>query len=149
MKIMLLNIRNIVLEHGSDIVFSSGMEYQKTQYQHGNTTCFEHSVSVACVSVYLAAIMQINVDIRSLVRGALLHDYFLYDWRDKEHSLHGFSHAQIALTNASRDFTINDIERNIIERHMFPLNIAPPKYRESFIVCLADKLCAGYEIIRN
>ena len=40
---------------------------------------------------------------------------------------------------------MGDIERDIIKRHMFPLNIRPPKYRESWIVCLADKICAVNE----
>jgi uncharacterized protein len=85
------------------------------------------------------------------VRGALLHDYFLYDWHvpAPEHNLHGFSHAGAALKNAKRDFEINRLEQDIIEKHMFPLNIRPPKYRESIIVCLADKLCATKETVMD
>ena len=28
---------------------------------------------------------------------------------------------------------------------MFPLNLTPPRYRESILVCIADKICAVYE----
>ena len=34
---------------------------------------------------------------------------------------------------------MNPIVENCIERHMFPLNITPPKYKESWIVTMADK----------
>ena len=87
----------------------------------------------------------IKVDKRSLVRGALLHDYFLYDWHDDDpsHRLHGFTHAERALKNASNDFALNDIEKDMIYCHMFPLNISRvPRYNESLILCVADKISA-------
>ena len=31
------------------------------------------------------------------------------------------------------------IEENIIERHMFTLNIKPPKYKEAWVVTMMDK----------
>ena len=77
----------------------------------------------------------------------MLHDYFLYDWHEKNkgHSLHGFKHPYFALRNASRDFRLNDIEKNVIVRHMFPLTPIPPKCREAWIVCMADKYCSARE----
>ena len=88
-----------------------------------------------------------RASLKSLVRGALLHDYFLYDWHiaDNSHKWHGFKHANTALLNACRDFELNEIEKNMIKTHMFPLNIALPKYRESVILCIADKMCAAKE----
>lgn len=52
--------------------------------QHGCTSVFRHSVSVAHYSLYLAWKMHIPVDEKALIRGALLHDYFLYDWHEKD-----------------------------------------------------------------
>ena len=48
---------------------------------------------------------KLNCDKGSLVRGALLHDYFLYDWHQphKEYGLHGFTHPSTALRNAVQD----------------------------------------------
>ena len=86
----------------------------------------------------------------SMARGALLHDYFLYDWHvpDRSHRFHGFHHAGVALKNAGRDFALNEVEQNIIETHMFPLNLTKlPRYRESVIVNVADKICAICEIL--
>ena len=105
--------------------------------QHGDTSVFRHSVSVAYFSYYLALKMNAPVDIHSLVRGALLHDYFLYDWHQKDpsHRLHGFRHPKTALGNAQRDYHLNWKEKNIIARHMFPLIPVPPQCREAWIVC--------------
>ena len=63
--------------------------------QHGNTNCLEHCVAVAYISFYIARKMHIRCDDNSLIRGALLHDYFLYDWHEKDiaHKWHGFRHA--------------------------------------------------------
>lgn len=117
---------------------------ERKYMQHGTTTIFEHSVHVAYVSLQIMKMLHIKADEISLVRGALLHDYFLYDWhiKDGRRSLHGFSHPQKALENAREDFALNAIEENIIARHMFPLTFPPPACREAWIVCLADKYCA-------
>ena len=118
--------------------------------QHGDTSCLLHSFAVAYFSLRFVTRFHISCDKKSLVRGALLHDYFLYDWHIKsdrnEHKLHGFTHPGAALRNAKRDFDLNDIEADIIARHMFPLTPRPPKYRESLIVSLADKYCAVIEV---
>lgn len=138
-----------VLLYGGDILLSTRMQLEKQCYQHGHVTVFAHSVGVACLCVYLARRLHLRVHERAMVRGALLHDYFLYDWHvpDRSHRLHGFTHARRALENAGQDFALDDIERDIIARHMFPLNLRPPKYWESALVCLADKICAACETL--
>lgn len=139
----------MLLKYGDDILHSGGMEREKEYMQHGAVSVYHHSVSVAYVSLYLARRFDIQVDEKALVRGALLHDYFLYDWHvpDPAHRLHGFLHAKRALKNAIRDFDLGPIERDIIRKHMFPLNLAAPKYPESVLVCIADKLCAVGETL--
>lgn len=144
-----MDSRQEVLLYGGDILSSDRMQSEKKCYQHGHVTVFAHSVGVACLCVYLARRLHLQLDERALVRGALLHDYFLYDWhvRDRGHRLHGFTHARRALENAARDFPLNAIERDIIARHMFPLNLTPPRYAESVVVCVADKICAVCETV--
>jgi uncharacterized protein len=90
------------------------------------------------------------VDYASLIKGALLHDYFLYDWHDRSNGyrLHAFSHARKALQNACEDFELTPKEKNIILRHMFPLTPIPPYYLESWIICVADKFCALKETLQ-
>lgn len=136
--------------YGKDILKSKKVKSQKQFIQHGNVSVYDHTYSVAVLSLYLADKLNINVDEKSLVRGALLHDYFLYDWhvKDKSHRLHGYTHANTALKNAKRDFKINKIEENMIKCHMFPLNLfSIPKYKEAKILCICDKLCAISETL--
>ena len=111
----------------------------------------EVAVESAYLSQYLDAYACFGwqVDRAALIRGALLHDYFLYDWHEKDdsHRLHGFTHPRTALRNACADWTLTDREQNIILRHMFPLTPVPPACREGWLVCLADKLCAVQEMV--
>lgn len=65
--------------------------------QHGDVTVYTHVTSVARASLSFAERLGrvgVSVDRASLLRGALLHDYFLYDWHDSDpsHRLHGFRH---------------------------------------------------------
>lgn len=120
--------------------------------QHGDVTVYAHVISVARASLSFAERLDrvgVSVDRASLLRGALLHDYFLYDWHDPDpsHRLHGFRHPFFALARAEEDFELTPRERNIIARHMFPLVPVPPTCREAWIVCLADKWCALCETV--
>lgn len=116
--------------------------------QHGDTSTLVHSIAVAYFSYQMSAAFRISVNDRNLIRGALLHDYYLYDWHDHQPQYrgHGYKHAAIALKNATRDLNLNEVERDIISKHMFPLNLRLPRYRESTLVCIADKICSIYEI---
>lgn len=144
-------IKNDLLVLGNDVLSSKNMELEKRAIQHSNVSVFAHSLSVTYLSLYIARKFFKHVDEKSLVRGALLHDFFLYDWhiKDKSHRFHGFIHAKRAYQNALKEFKLNEIEKDIIIKHMFPLNIKPPKYKESLIVCVADKICATAEIING
>lgn len=123
----------------------------KNYIQHGNVTVFKHCRNVAYLSCIIADRLNVKVDYEALIVGALLHDYFLYDWHEKtdNHRLHGFYHPRRALRNAIRDYKISEREANIILRHMFPLTIVPPAHREAWIVCMADKICAARETLDN
>ena len=123
---------------------------EKLFLQHGTTTVYEHSVAVAKMSCLIVMQLHLTVDLDALIYGALLHDYFLYDWHDNpdgRHNLHGFTHPYTALRNAIEDFDLSQIECDIIKHHMFPLVPNPPKCREAWIVCLADKVCALHETL--
>ena len=115
---------------------------EQNAMQHGSTSVYEHSVNVAYKSLLLVENYRLPVDKQSLVRGALLHDYFLYDWHKPHGRWHGFKHPAIALKNATRDFKLTEIEKNLIVRHMFPLVPIPPKNIEGGIVCMVDKWCS-------
>jgi len=74
----------------------------------------------------------------------MLHDLFLYDWRNSKKLLnlekaHAFIHPKIALENSSKLFTLNEKEKDIILKHMWPVTISLPKYKESYIITFIDK----------
>lgn len=104
---------------------------------HGSISCLEHTLIVAS-NAYLMA-LRYHADLTATVRAALLHDFYLYDWHTGGPGLHGFRHPAIALKNAREHFILSGIEENAILRHMWPLTPIPPRYKESIIVCMADK----------
>ena len=63
---------------------------------------------------------------------------------------HGFVHARQAAENAWKYFPeyMDKKREDIILRHMFPLNIRPPKYIESWIVTMSDKY-VSMEVIKD
>lgn len=62
----------------------------KNYIQHGSISVYTHCVNVARMSVKIAKWLPIQVNMDALVIGALLHDYFLYDWHDgKGRHFHG------------------------------------------------------------
>ena len=138
--------RRAVSNYGADILDSASHKSCAEYIQHGDTSIRQHTISVAYTAVALARKTHLKYDYQAIVRGALLHDYFLYDWHEPHHGLHGYTHASIALHNAAENFAISPIEADVIKKHMWPLNIAPPRYREAMIVTLADKICSTKEV---
>lgn len=120
-------------------------------YFHHNSSIYEHAMRVAYFSYRVSKLLKL--DYRSATRGALLHDFFLYDWRNHDEPdlardiYHGAAHPEIALKNAERHFSLNDLERDIIVKHMWPLTMIPPRYKESYIVSFADKFLSSREFI--
>lgn len=103
------------------------------------------------MSLKLNRKFRIGADEEKLAVGALLHDFYLYDWHDDDggsHRLHGFTHPEQARQNAVEIFDIDEKEQEIIRTHMWPLTLnAIPKSREAAIVCLADKWCSLQETL--
>lgn len=143
------DIIDLIIKEGNDILLSKNMQLESSFPMHKGVNTLDHSIGVAYLSVFFIKKHNIkNVDIRSTIRGALLHDFFLYDWHvhDRSHKFHGFIHAGRAYNNAKKEFNLTPIEKDIILKHMFPVNLKLPKYKESLIVNYADKVCASYEI---
>ena len=69
--------------------------------------------------------------------------------RDPLRKKHAFFHPSAALENARRVFELSEVECDIIRKHMFPLTPVPPRYREGWLVVLADKVCSVYEFFRK
>ncbi len=127
---------------------------EQRQFHHHTSTLFEHAVHVAYVSYRVSK--KLKMDEKTIVRGALLHDFFLYDWhiegkriRKRGFKKHGFTHAKTAYENAMKHFDLNAIEKDIILKHMFPLNVKPPRYKESWLVNLVDSYVTFKEYFKK
>jgi uncharacterized membrane protein/HD superfamily phosphodiesterase len=122
-------------------------------HNHHNSSIYDHVMDVSYFSYRVCKFLKL--DYQSAARGALLHDFFLYDWRTHDvpdlpaEKYHGIEHPKIALANAKKHFILNDIEKDIVKKHMWPLTLVPPKYKESFIVSFADKYLASKEFVNK
>ena len=143
-KYQLVEFFNII----DDIISNDTVKQMKNYRQHCNTSCYKHCMQVAYFT-YITC-KKLKLDYISATRAAMLHDLFLYDWRKKYRNidisgLHAFVHPQIALKNASEIFELNDMEKDIILKHMWPVTFSLPRYRESYIVTIMDKYSACLE----
>lgn len=117
---------------------------------HNGNTTLQHVENVADVSFRIAEKLGIDIDEKALARGAMLHDYYLYTFKETKMSpyRHGISHPETALKNASKRRRLTEKETNIIRSHMWPMTfLHPPMSREAVLVCLADKYCAVNEML--
>lgn len=132
----------------SDLIQDEAVLSMNKYVQHSDITCLEHSIYVSYKSYLICRYL--GLDYQSAARGGLLHDFFLYDWHNTKpkNGLHGFVHPRTALDNANERFTLNEIEQDIIEKHMWPLTIRLPKYKETYVIILVDKYCSLMEIIK-
>ncbi len=111
------------------------------QYDHHNgKTRLGHVIEVAYLSFRIGK--RLSLDCSAIVRAALLHDLFFYDWLHEGPRLHGFRHPAIALENARRITRLTKKEEDIIKKHMWPLTPCPPFYMESFVVSIVDTFCS-------
>lgn len=109
----------------------------------------EHSLSVSYRSFRWAK--RFNLDHKAIARAGLLHDLFYYYPKDYQVIPNGKGHLRdhpsIACSNAEKIVQLNDLEKDIILKHMFGFTLAVPDYPESLIVSLVDKQCAILEFI--
>lgn len=138
-----------ILKYGGDILSSESFLSQKEYLQHGKVSVYDHVIYVADKSLSYAKRLHLKIDEEALVRGALLHDYYLYDWHIEGafHRGHIIMHPREAASKAKQDFKISKKEENMIRRHMFPLTITPPRYREGWLISWADKTSAVSETL--
>ena len=139
-------------ENASDILHSENFQKTRHHIQHGTMPVYRHCLDVAKQSFQINKALGLGCSERDLIRGALLHDYFLYDWHDKNREnyqkLHGFYHPGIALKNARKEYHLTRREEDIIKKHMWPLTVVPPLCREAWVVTAADKYCSLLETLK-
>ena len=130
----------------NEILNKEKVQQMKKYRQHYNINCFYHCLFVS-YNTYLIC-KKHHLDYISAARAGMLHDLFLYDWRKRENGrkgLHAFTHGKTAFKQASTFLNLNDKEKDMIIKHMWPVTLAIPKYKETFIITLVDKYFAVAE----
>ena len=108
---------------------------------HRGSNCYLHSFKVAKKAIK-KSLNRKDINLEVVLLGAILHDYYLYDWRKDRSKLkkHGKNHPSVAINNAVKDFDISEEVKKVIKSHMWPINIKDyPKSKEAKIVSISDK----------
>ncbi len=141
-------------KYSKNILTDAKMQSAQKNTQHGSVSVYTHSVMVAKYAYILNKLLNLKCSERDLIRGALLHDFFLYDWHKipkdiAKEGLHGFKHPVIAARNARSHFNITPKEYSIIITHMWPLTFTRvPINREGWLICGIDKYCSILETLK-
>jgi len=135
------------------LVTNETVQQMKNFRQHYETTCFDHCLTAAYYCYLICK--KYHLDYKSATRAAMLHDLFLYDWRERQpdrKGLHAFTHGKKACENACKLFDLNEKEKDMIIKHMWPVTVNFPKSFEGFILTFVDKYCAmseTFEILKS
>ncbi len=116
------------------------------KHHHGKTR-LDHVIEVAYLSFRIGK--RLSLDCNAIVKAAILHDLFFYDWLHEGPKLHGFRHPAIVLENAKKITSLTKKEKDIIKKHMWPLTPSLPLYPESFVVSIVDTFCSVKDYMRK
>ncbi len=128
----------------NDIIYDKNFLRIKKERHHGLSR-LDHSLRVSYYSYLIAK--KLGFKYKDAARGGLLHDYFLEEELSlRKRSFSMFFHPYYAYKNATNEFNLTEIEKDIIINHMFPtLPHKIPKYIESWLISIVDKFIATYE----
>lgn len=127
-----------------EIIYTPNFLRLKQFNHHGNISTYTHVIKVAYLSFSYAIKHHIKVEKKELIRAALLHDLYFYDWHDKHNGvhLHGLFHPAKAVKNATMLYQLTKREKRHMAHHMFPLTLIPPTTKEGWLICIFDKVAA-------
>lgn len=143
-------------------------EFQKRKFfpHHHDMSVWDHSILVSFKSFLMADFF--NADRRICAIAGLLHDFYPQAWLYSEElnkiddgkylkdlyvkktffKMHGFVHGKEAAENYVKFFPslVDKKITDTIKKHMFPLTLVPPRYREGFIITSVDKWNSVHEL---
>lgn len=123
--------------------------YKLKEIEHHGISRYTHSVKVSYYSYKICKILKL--DYIDAARAGLLHDFYISEEGRsfKEKFTDTFTHPKKAVENALEIYGINGREQDIIRSHMFPFTTSLPKYAESWIVVLVDKIIGSLEFYKK
>ncbi|MFV0412833.1 MAG: HDIG domain-containing metalloprotein [Oscillospiraceae bacterium] len=131
-----------------DLLQDEKVQEMQQMPQHGKSgNCYDHSLYVAYLSFLVCR--RLGLDYVAAARGGMLHDFCLCNWKEESAGISRlWTHPHLALKNAEERYELSQMEKDIIVKHMWPLTRPLPRYRESLVVSMADKVCALLEMSR-
>ncbi len=142
----LINKDSEFLDIINELITNDTVLQMKNYLQHYETTCYDHCLTVAYYCYLICK--KYHLDYRSAARAGMLHDLFLYNWRERQSDrkgFHAFTHGKTACENACKLFNLNDKEKDMIINHMWPVTLYLPKSIEGIILTFVDKYSAMSE----
>ena len=137
------------INYVEDILDNKEFNELKKYLHHGGNR-YDHCLRVSYHSYKLAKKFKLKE--KEVARAGLLHDFFMVNNQEiglKRRIKVLFTHPKIALSNAQKYYKLNDMEKNIIVSHMFPIGLTLPKYKESWLIDTVDNAMSIYERIYN
>ena len=131
-----------------DILRSREFRGMKRYRHHVKGNLYDHSVKVAYLCFLHRKRFAPQKEIAPLVRGAILHDFYLYELHGeaKTHKWHWFRHPSVALKNAVERYPdLSFAERDMIKHHMFPLTLVPPLTWDGWLVWWYDMVASFHD----
>ncbi len=121
--------------------------YELKHELHHGISRYEHSLRVAKMTYSVTK--KLNLDYERATRAALLHDFYFDNELKNYTTSETFKiHPKFAVINAREYFDIDEKQADMIRTHMFPVCDRIPKYKESYLLGLCDKLVAAHEMYR-
>lgn len=116
--------------------------------RHHNTTRLDHLLKVSYYSYKVSK--KLRLDYKGTARAGLLHDYYIEEIDDvkgikNKLILFSYGHPKKAIDNAKNIIELSEKEEDIIKCHMFPVTFNLPKYLETWIVSIVDKVLSVKE----
>ena len=153
-KEMKQEVKDIIIKYGSQILCSEEFQASFEQTHHYKTTVGDHTLGVTAEAVKfcLRHGMTDEKTLSNVVTSCLCHDIGIIGRDEKfRNNLDTMIRHPGHSAQAYMDLTGEDNKRvlNAIRSHMFPLKPILPRYREGWILTLADKVSASQDILKR
>ena len=127
----------------TDLLCDEKVKSMANYRHHKSITTHYHSVYVSFYVMRVCDKLHVSHE-REIVRAALLHDFYLYEWYTEKHEEnHIFYHPKESVKNIEAHFgALTPRQKNMVLSHMFPTSKVMPRYLGSWILTLTDKCCA-------
>ncbi len=147
------DIKEIIINYGSDIICSEIFRESFEQKHHYKTTVGDHILGVTAEAVKFCIRHGMTDDktLSNVVTSSLCHDLGILGRDEKyNNNLQTLMRHPGQSAEAYIELTGEENKRvlNAINAHMFPLKPKLPKYKEGWVLTFADKIRSSMDILK-